>query len=517
MTEPSHEIRLAELLGGLTLACDLVNGFAPEKVLRTAVLAVAVGERAGLDTGTRRDAFYVTLLRFLGCTGFAHEEAAIYGAGNDLSVRHTMAMADATNPVGTLSAIAANVGEGSAVSGRARAVANLIFTDAAAKHARAQCDSSLMLAELVGAGESVRAGLAQICERYDGKGFPEHRAGEELPLAIRLHHVADIAELAHQREGREAAVAELRRRAGKHLDPSLAKIFIDGAGMLFDEITRPASIWERYLASEPAPVITASADRCDDVATAFALFADLKSVYTIGHSTGVAALVARAATDAGIDPVALRDLRHAALLHDIGRVSVPNSIWDKRGALDVAEWERVRLHAYYTERVVLRAPVWKGAARLASAAHERLDASGYPRGVPTSLIARPERLLAAADVFHALREARPHREALAIDDAKNVMLEEVRGGRLDRDAVDAVLGAVGAIAKAPRGTWPRGLSDREVEVLRLVARGKSNREIGTLLGISHRTAQNHVAHIYDKIGVYSRAGAALFAMENDVL
>ncbi len=213
----------------------------------------------------------------------------------------------------------------------------------------------------------------------------------------------------------------------------------------------------------------------------------------------------------------MRDLRHAALLHDIGRVSVPNGIWDKPDRLGVTEWERVRLHAYYTERIVLRAPAWSRAARIAAAAHERLDASGYHRAVPATLLARPERILAAADVLHALLEPRPHRPARSLDDACKVLQAESRAGRLDADAVAAVLEAAGARARRDRRAWPRGLSDREVEVLRLVARGKSNREIGALLAISPRTVQNHVAHVYDKVGVYSRAGAALFVTEQGLL
>src|SRR5882762_8306209 len=173
-------MRLAELLGGVSLASDLANGFPPGKVLRTVVLAVEVGRRAGIDAGTLRDAYYTTLLRFLGCTGFAHEEAHEFGAGDDIAVRSVMAMADVADPVGTVSAIVRGVGRGAPLLSRGAAVARLLHPDAARRHASAQCDTSERLASLVGLSPAVRHALHFVCERWDGRGFPEQAHGEEL-------------------------------------------------------------------------------------------------------------------------------------------------------------------------------------------------------------------------------------------------------------------------------------------------------------------------------------------------
>jgi len=509
--------RLAELVGGLTLASDLANVFPPEKTMRTAALAVALGRRAGLGPDALRDAYWVALFRFVGCTAFAHEEAHHYGAGEDLGVRNTMALADMGDLSGTARAIVSRVGRGGPLPARARGVARLLLTGAAAKHARAQCDASMRLAELAGMSEAVRAALGQVCERWDGRGEPARAAGEALAVACRLLHVADVAEIVQHRAGDDAAVDEVRRRAGRHLDPELGRIFVAHAGGLLAGIRGP-SVWERFLDAEPSPVAVADEQRVDDVATAFAHFADLKSVFTLGHSPGVAALALGAAEGLGLPAEAARELRRAALLHDLGRVSVPNGIWDRPGRLGVAEWECVRLHAYYTERVILRAPAWSRAAKIAASAHERLDGSGYAKGAPGGLLARPERLLAAADVMQALREPRAHRPARAMGDAVAVMREEAKAGRLDPTAVDAVIAAARGAAPKPRCAPRRTtLTERELEVLRLVARGKSNPEIGELLGISRRTAQHHVEHTYDKIGVHSRAGAALYAVENGLL
>lgn len=505
--------RLAELIGGLCIASDLANGFPVEKAMRSVILAVETGRHAGHDDETLRDAFYVMLFRYLGCTAFAHEEAHEYGAGDDLGTRNVMSMADASDPIGTVRAIANRVGRGASTFERVRAVSRLLLDgEAMVRHSRAQCDMSMRLAELAGLSDSIRTSLSQVCERYDGRGAPSGLGASALSIAARLSHVADIAEIAHHRYGEAGALDELRRRSGKHLDPQLTRVFLANARPLFDAIAG-TSCWERFLAVEPLP--HAHAVDIGVVARAFALFADVKSVHTLGHSYGVATLAKGAAAAAGLSPESTRDLEHAALLHDLGRVSVPTGIWDKPGALGPAEWERVRLHAYYTERIVRRAPAWAAPAKIAASAHERLDGNGYHRGVPSSVLGKQERILAAADVFNALTEPRPHRPARAHQEARETLATEAKKSSLDREAVDAVLSAVG-MKRAP-STWPRGLSDREVEVLRYVARGKSNKEIGTLLGISPRTVQNHVAHIYDKIGVYSRAGAALFVTENGLL
>lgn len=237
-------------------------------------------------------------------------------------------------------------------------------------------------------------------------------------------------------------------------------------------------------------------------------------MWTATHSHSVGVLAAAAGEAAGLDRPAVDQLRIAGWLHDLGRVAVPNLIWDKPGTLNAAEWEQVRLHAYHTERLLARSPLLAPIAPLAAAIHERCDGSGYPKSLRSAHLDEPARLLAACDVYCALREDRPHRRAFGADEAARILAEEAGRAALDLAAVRHVLDAAG-VAPAPRAPgWPSGLSDREVEVLRLVARGGTNKDVARRLGISHRTVQHHVAHIYTKIGVTSRAGAALFAAEH---
>ena len=510
-------VRFAELLGGLSLACDLADGFPPEKVLRTALLAVEIARHHGLDDELARDAFYVSFLRYTGCTAFAHEEAHIYGAGDDIGTRSVMALADAARPLSVVGGIVRGIGAGASAVERVRAVARMLGDPAVvAKHAHSQCETSVRFARLLGLGEAVRAALRQICERWDGKGNPQRAAGDALSMAMRLSHVADVAEIAHHRDGREACVAFVRRCAGGWLDPALAATFLANADELLGSLEGP-SVWERCLDAEPRPFAQASEARLDDVATLFAHMVDLKSTFTLGHSTGVADLAVRAAATAVVGSDEATLLRRAALLHDVGRACVPNSVWDKPGRLSAGEWERVRLHAYYTERIVWRAPALRELAAVAAAGHERLDGHGYHRGLPASLLPKSARLLAAADAWHAMSEPRPHRAALDPNTARKNLLDDVASGRLDRDAVSAVLEAASGFRPRVPAAWPAGLSDREVEVLRLVARGRSNKEIAVALDISPRTVQHHVEHVYGKIEVSSRAAAALFATENGLL
>jgi HD-GYP domain-containing protein (c-di-GMP phosphodiesterase class II) len=259
-----------------------------------------------------------------------------------------------------------------------------------------------------------------------------------------------------------------------------------------------------------------SGERFDAALEAVATFADLKSPYTLGHARAVADLAAEAGASLGLSDGEVRTLRRAALVHGFGRLGVSNSIWDKPGPLGAGEWERVRMHPYLTERMLQQSPALAPLGAIAVQLRERLDGTGYPRGFTGAAIPRPARILGVADAYQAMREPRPHRPELSPEQAAAALRAEVRSGRLDGDAVEAVLGAAGHRV-ARRRDGPAGLTAREVEVLRLLARGLSNREIAERLVISPKTVGNHVEHIYAKIGSSGRATASLFAMQHGLL
>jgi HD-GYP domain-containing protein (c-di-GMP phosphodiesterase class II) len=270
------------------------------------------------------------------------------------------------------------------------------------------------------------------------------------------------------------------------------------------------------IAAEPALRGPLSDPEFDGALGAVADFVDLKSPYTLGHARGVAQLVDAAGAKLGLDGGALTTLRRAGLAHGLGRLGVSNAIWDKPGPLGPGEWERVRLQPYLTERILRQSPGLRPIGAVAVQLRERLDGSGYPGGLSGAAITQPARILGAADVYQSMVEPRPHRAARAPDEAAAELRAEVRAGRLDGDAAEAVLVAAGHRAKARRER-PAGLTAREIDVLRLVARGLSSKEIAAGLVISPKTARNHIEHIYMKIGATSRVGASLFALKNGLL
>jgi HD-GYP domain-containing protein (c-di-GMP phosphodiesterase class II) len=244
-------------------------------------------------------------------------------------------------------------------------------------------------------------------------------------------------------------------------------------------------------------------------------FADLKSPYMLGHSHAVAELAARAAVEQGLPDLATT-MRRTGFVHDLGRLGISNAIWDKRGTLGPGEWERVRLHPYLTERMLQQSEALGPLGAIAVQHRERLDGSGYPRGLSGSAISRPARILGAADAYQAMREPRPHRLARSPDDAAAELRADAKAGRLDAESVEAVLSAAGhRISRLRDG--PLGLTTREVDVLRLLAVGMSNKEIAQRLVITPKTVGNHVEHIYTKIDIRSRAGAGLFPMRHGLL
>jgi HD-GYP domain-containing protein (c-di-GMP phosphodiesterase class II) len=254
----------------------------------------------------------------------------------------------------------------------------------------------------------------------------------------------------------------------------------------------------------------------DSALEAMADFTDLRSPSRAGHSRGVAQLAATAAGLCGLPGREIVTLRRAALVHDIGMHGVPASILDKPGVLTSAEAERMRLHSYWTARVLARPPALARIGAIASLANERLDGSGYHRGLSGAAIPATGRILAAADACRAMSEPRPHRAALSPRQAADELRREVRSGRLGADAVDAVLAAAGQ-QRPRRQAGPAGLTPREIEVLSLIARGASTRQVARTLGITAKTAGTHIERIYVKTGASTRSTATLFAMQHGLL
>ena len=507
--------RMAELLASLSLAIDLGVGQPMEWVLRSCLLAARLSNALGLSEQDCQDAYYLALLRHVGCTSTSTTDAELMGDELGFAEAMTMDMDDMAQMMGLLFR---NVAKDKPFFERARAIARFMTAGPATMNANhaAHCDVASRVAETLRLSDGIQRGLWHVYERWDGKGTPNHIKGEDIVLPVRIIHLAQDAATFYAMGGVEAAVSMARSRSGRYFDPSVVDAFCQAAPDLLQSLDVD-STWQAVLEAEPGAPTRISDDEIDTAAAVVADFVDMKSPFTVGHSRAVADLAAAAAKRCGLPNADVVAVRRAGLIHDVGRVGISNGIWNKPGPLTESEWERVRLHPYYTERIMNRSPALAPLGALAALHHERLDGSGYHRQVALAQLPPAARILAAADVYQALTEPRPHRAACPPAAAADEVCRMMNVGKLDPDAVNAVLSVAGHRARPVRREWPGGLSEREVEVLRLIARGLSNRQMAAALVISEKTVSHHVQHIYDKLDVSTRAAATLFAMRNNLI
>ncbi len=497
---------VTELLASISLATDLATGQPMGHGLSTSVLATTLAREMGCRDEQVRRVQQVSLIRFLGCTSDAAETSRMTG-GDELSFMAGFAPVHMGSTAEVMRGVISAVGAGQPASRRVRLLASALVRGDGGDGLAAHCEVGAMLARRLGLDDEVILALQHAYERWDGKGDPAGLAGEGIPLEVRIATVARDVDLLG-RLGQDVP-EHLRRRRGKAYDPDVVDLCLD-LGPAEREVD-----WSEVIESEPRPY--AQIDDLDLALTAVADFADLKSRWSTGHSRRVAELAGEAGRLGGLADSECLRLQRAGLVHDVGRVGIEDGIWDKTGALGTGEWEKVRLHPYLTGRILSRCKALEDLGNLAVDHHERLDGSGYHRQVSGDQISDSSRILAAADSMAALTSDRPHRERFGIDQAASFLETDARVGRLDTKAVGLVIAAAGGRATNPVIGNPGQLTDREVEVLRLISRGRTNRQVGEELFISPKTVGRHVENIYSKIGVSTRAGAAVFAMEHHLL
>lgn len=514
--QPSGDsgVRLADLVGAFSLATDLGLGQPMDHVLRSWRIAAALGERVGVEADGRGALYYVVSLAWVGCVADTPEVAALFG--DDIAFRADSYEVDFSG-LPMLGFMLRHVGAGGSALHRIRLGANLMVTGGKAvqRGLMSHCLTTSRMAERFELGEDVCGPLHQVFARWDGKGVPSDVGGEAITLPMRLFHLADTVEVHHRARGVDAAVEVARAKRGKHFDPAIVDEFCVAAGEVLGE-PEAEHDWAELIDAEPSLQHRLTDDQLDNALEAIADFTDLRSTCRAGHSRAVAELVALAAAERGLPDADIAAVRRAALLHDVGLHGVSATILDKPGPLTASERERLRMHSYYTERMLARPAALGRIGAIASRTHERGDGSGYHRGLTAPAIPATARLLAAACAFRAMTEQRAHRPALTAKQAADELRSEVRAGRLDAEAVDAVLGAAGQ-PRATRRTGPAGLTPREIEVLLLIARGGSTRQVARELGITPKTAETHIERIYAKTGATTRSTATLFALQQGLL
>lgn len=518
MQPDTTSVRLAELMASLSVATDLGMGQPLDYAMTTCIVAIRLGQALGFDEPTMRDVYYAALLRYIGCNADTQWLASI--VGDEIALRTEVAKVDAADSAAMIALILRFIRDANAGAGAmrmAQAIANGLaqLSNINSSFFPGHCDVARRLATRMAFSESFVQTIGQIYARWDGKGVPALK-GEAISPALLCVSLAQDAVTFYRVGGVASAVTMARERRGGAHAPKMVDVFCRHAGVIFNDLDSEPT-WDAVMRIEPGEQRVLGDAELDIAFEAIADFIDIKSPWFLNHSRGVADLAERAAAVCRLSVAERKMLHRAALIHDVGKVGVSAGIWGKAGTLSEREWEQVRLHPYYTGRVFARSEQLMKLGALASLHHETLDGAGYHRNLPASMLSPVARILAAANAYQAFLEARPHRPALTPDQAAGQLLARVKANKLDREAVNAVLAASGHRVTSTHKQWVAGLSEREMEVLVLVVRGHSMKDIAARLVISYKTVDRHMQNIYTKIGVSTRAGATLWAMEHGLV
>jgi HD-GYP domain-containing protein (c-di-GMP phosphodiesterase class II) len=506
--------RVSDLLISLSLATDLGFGQPSEHMLRSARIGMRLGERLGLDTRELATLFDVSVLTYVGCPVYGNEAAVLFG--DDIDFRsHALEIDLAGFPAMVF--MLRRAGHGTSSFNRARQAAVLMASGGRqmVQQMAVHCSAAGALAVRLGLGDEVQAGIEQAYARWDGRGFPDDLSGTGVSLAARVSHVAEACEVFQRTAGTEAALDVVRARSGTHFDPEITRLVSTDPDALFEGLETDTV--EQVLATEPVERGPLTDDELDQALEAIGDFCDLRCSFFAGHARATADLVRGAAQVMQMPAADARLAYRAALVHDVGRFGVPGSVWGKPGPLTANEQERVRLHAYYVERIFNRPEPLRRLGILAATHHERMDGSGYHRGIGGTMLSSQARVLAVADAYSAMLEPRPYRAPLTQAEAARELHRDTGEGRLDPIATDAILTAAGHRVSRRRAGGPAGLTTRESEVLGLLATGMPNKGIARELGISPKTVSNHIERVYSKLGVSNRTGAAMYAMQYGIV
>ncbi len=440
---PKQEIRLAELLGALSYALDLVEGQPPGHCVRCCWIGIHIGREVGLSEPEVWELYYTLLLKDLGCSSNAARICQLY-LTDDLAFKRDAKQIDGSLPQ-ALRFVLAHTGLKAGLAERIRALIVAFQTAGTAplELVETRCQRGAEIARTMHFSEAVAQGVQNLDEHWDGSGLPLRIRGEAIPMYSRIALLAQVIEVFRVSSGVDSARREVRHRSGTWFDPQLVDAF--------ERVAAKPSFWDMLdsdqlqaalYALEPAQETKiVDEDYLDDIAAAFAKVVDSKSPYTSGHSERVTLFTDLIAEQLGLSGERRRWLKRAALLHDIGKLGVSNSVLDKPGKLDDQEWVAMKMHAAYSEQILSRIEAFSDLAVIAAAHHERLDGNGYPRGISGDQISLETRIITAADIFDALTAERPYRAAMPISKALAIMAADV-GTAIDADCFAALQRAV---------------------------------------------------------------------------
>jgi HD-GYP domain-containing protein (c-di-GMP phosphodiesterase class II) len=436
-------LRLNELIAALSHALDITEGQPEGHCIRCCWIGMHVGRELGLSDDAMWDLYYTLLLKDLGCSSNAARICELYMTDDLHFKRDFKTVGDSLPSV--LHFVLKHTGLKAGLAERFRSVLTILRDGPAIAQSliATRCQRGADIARLLRFSEAVANGIYSLDEHYNGQGKPDKLAGDAIPMFSRIALLAQVVDVFVIADGREAALKEVQRRAGTWFDPVLVAAF--------QNVATSAPFWDTYAspgitdavhALEPrSREVALDEDYLDDIAIAFGQVVDSKSPYTSGHSERVALYTDMIAETMGLSPERRRWLKRGALLHDVGKLGVSNSVLDKAGKLDIEEWAEVKLHASYTETILGRIGAFAELAKVAAAHHERLDGGGYPRGLSGDEISLETRIITCADIFDAITAERPYRAAIPVPKTLAIMAETV-GTAIDADCFEALKRAI---------------------------------------------------------------------------
>ena len=434
-----QNLKLCELIGALSHALDMTEGQPKGHCVRCAFIGMSVAHELGLDSRQQWELYYTLLLKDLGCSSNAARICELY-LTDDLRFKRDFKLVDGSLPQ-VVRFVLTHTGLKSGLADRFRATLDIFQHggDISRELIQTRCQRGADIARQLRFGEAVAAGIHALDEHWDGSGKPDGLRGEAIPLYARMALLAQVVDVFHTSGGEAAALSEVRLRSGQWFDPALVAAF--------ERMAAAGDFWERLAAGDLAAHVHAleparhsvplDDDYLDEIAQAFGQIIDAKSPYTAGHSARVALYTDLIAEQLGLTPERRRWLRRGALLHDMGKLGVSNAVLDKPGQLDAAEWEAVRMHAAYTEQILSGIAPFAELARIAGSHHEKLDGTGYPRGLSAPDIALETRIITTADIFDAISADRPYRAAVPVGQTL-VMMDKIVGTALDARCMEAL-------------------------------------------------------------------------------
>jgi HD-GYP domain-containing protein (c-di-GMP phosphodiesterase class II) len=437
------ELKLSEIIAALSQALDMTEGQPEGHCVRCCWIGMHVAREIGMPEAQQWELYYTLLLKDLGCSSNAARICELY-LTDDLAFKRDFKFVGDSFPQ-VVRFVLKHTGLKAGLSERFRSVLNIFKngSEISQELIQTRCQRGADIARLLRFPEAVASGIYSLDEHWNGQGKPDQLVGPAIPVYSRIALLAQVVDVFNVAEGQGAAIAEVRRRSGQWFSPELVKAM--------ESLTTDAAFWATLSSNtlssavealEPASfIVPLDEDYLDDIATAFGQVVDSKSFFTSGHSSRVALYTDLISEELGLDPDRRRWLKRAALLHDVGKLGVSNSVLDKAGKLDDKEWAAVKEHAALTEKILSKIKAFDELAIVAGAHHERLDGNGYPNRLSAADICLETRIITTADIFDAITADRPYRAAIPISETLKIM-EKTVGTAVDPDCFEALKKAI---------------------------------------------------------------------------